>query len=48
MEVSSPRSTLRRWTEQLRNREDQLTVVLSLVIGVLVGLMVVAFILLTG
>ncbi len=48
MEVSAPRSTLRRWTEQLKNREDQLTVVLSLVIGVLVGLMVVAFILLTG
>jgi CIC family chloride channel protein len=48
MEVSTPRSTLRRWTEQLKNREDQLTVVLSLVIGVLVGLMVVAFILLTG
>jgi CIC family chloride channel protein len=48
MEVSTPRSTLRRWTEQLKSREDQLTVVLSLVIGVLVGLMVVAFILLTG
>jgi chloride channel protein, CIC family len=48
MEVSTPRSTLHRWTEQLKNREDQLTVVLSLVIGVLVGLMVVAFILLTG
>ena len=48
MELSSPRSTLRRWTEQLRNREDHLTVVLSLLIGVLVGLVVVAFILLTG
>lgn len=48
MEISSPRSTLRRWTEQLKNREDQLTVVLSLLIGVLVGLVVVAFILLTG
>jgi CIC family chloride channel protein len=48
MVVPSPRSTLRRWTEQLRNREDQLTVVLSLLIGVLVGLVVVAFILLTG
>ena len=46
--VPSPRSILRRWTEQLRNREDQLTVVLSLLIGVLVGLVVVAFILLTG
>jgi CIC family chloride channel protein len=48
MEVPSPRATLRRWTEQLKNREDQLTVVLSLLIGVLVGLVVVAFILLTG
>jgi chloride channel protein, CIC family len=48
MVVSSPRSALRRWTEQLKNREDQLTVVLSLIIGVLVGLVVVAFILLTG
>jgi CIC family chloride channel protein len=48
MELSSPRSALRRWTEQLRNREDHLTVVLSLLIGVLVGLVVVAFILLTG
>src|ERR1700685_2877395 len=45
---SSPRWTLRGWAEQLKNREDQRTVVLSLVIGVLVGLMVVAFILLTG
>src|SRR5580693_4070883 len=48
MELLSPRSTLRRWTEQLKNREDHLTVVLSLLIGVLVGLVVVAFILLTG
>jgi chloride channel protein, CIC family len=48
MEVPLPRSALRRWSEQLKNREDQLTVVLSLVIGVLVGLVVVAFILLTG
>jgi CIC family chloride channel protein len=48
MEVTAPRSTIRQWTEQLKNREDQLTVVLSLVIGVLVGLTVVAFILLTG
>ena len=48
MAASSPRWTFRRWTEQLKNREDQLTVVLSLIIGVLVGLVVVAFILLTG
>src|SRR5579863_8386396 len=35
------------WTG-FRNREDQLMIVLSLVIGVVVGLVVVAFILLTG
>ena len=34
--------------DRLRQREDQLTLVLSLVIGALVGLVVVAFILLTG
>ncbi len=48
MALPSPRWTLRRWAERVRNREDQLTVVLSLIIGVLVGLVVVAFILLTG
>lgn len=37
-----------RSLERLRQREDQLTLVLSLVIGALVGLVVVAFILLTG
>jgi len=42
------RATLRRWAESLRSREDQLTILLSLLIGVLVGLVVVAFILLTG
>ncbi len=39
---------LRRSLENLRQREDQLSLVLSLVIGALVGLVVVAFILLTG
>ncbi len=39
---------LRRSLESLRQREDQLSLVLSLVIGALVGLVVVAFILLTG
>jgi len=34
--------------ERLRQREDQLTLVLSVVIGALVSLVVVAFILLTG
>jgi CIC family chloride channel protein len=38
---------LLNWTG-FRNREDQLSVVLSIVIGVIVGLTVVAFILLTG
>jgi CIC family chloride channel protein len=37
-----------RRVENLRRREDQLALVLSLVIGALVGLVVVAFILLTG
>src|SRR3954471_4938168 len=39
---------LSRSLERLRQREDQLTLVLSLLIGALVGLVVVAFILLTG
>jgi CIC family chloride channel protein len=37
-----------RRVEDLRRREDQLALVLSLLIGALVGLVVVAFILLTG
>ena len=37
-----------RTIERLRQREDQLALVLSLVIGAVVGLVVVAFILLTG
>lgn len=36
------------WLDQLRQRENQLALLLSLVIGALVGLVVVAFILLTG
>jgi chloride channel protein, CIC family len=36
------------WLDQLRRRESQLALVLSLIIGALVGLVVVAFILLTG
>jgi CIC family chloride channel protein len=39
---------LSRSLERLRQSEDQLSLVLSLVIGALVGLVVVAFILLTG
>ncbi len=43
----SLRAKLWNWTG-FRNREDQLLILLSLVIGVIVGLTVVAFILLTG
>src|SRR3954470_18252653 len=39
---------LRRAVEDLRKKEDRLALALSLVIGALVGLVVVAFILLTG
>jgi CIC family chloride channel protein len=41
------RSRLWNWTG-FRNREDQLVLALSVVIGILVGLTIVAFILLTG
>jgi chloride channel protein, CIC family len=41
------RAKLRSWTG-FHKREDQLLIILSLVIGVIVGLTVVAFILLTG
>ena len=43
----SLRGKLWNWTG-FRNREDQITILLSLIIGVIVGLTVVAFILLTG
>src|SRR5581483_4286113 len=43
----SLRGKLWNWTG-FRNREDQITILLSVVIGVIVGLTVVAFILLTG
>jgi CIC family chloride channel protein len=39
---------LRDWLDELRRSENQLTILLSVVIGALVGLVVVAFILLTG
>ena len=51
MEDNSPQRWIARLgsrLESLRQREDQLLLVLSLVIGALVGLVVVAFILLTG
>ena len=43
----SSRAKLLNWTG-FRNREDQISIILSIVIGVVVGLTVVAFILLTG
>jgi len=45
---SPARSKLTRWIDELRQSETQLEFVLSLVVGALVGLVVVAFILLTG
>src|SRR5687768_18584106 len=39
---------VRRAVEDLRRKEDRLSLLLSLVIGALVGLVVAAFILLTG
>jgi len=49
--MSSPRtlsSKLNAWIDELRQSENQLTLVLSLVVGVLVGLVTVGFILVTG
>ncbi len=42
------RSKFHKWVEQLRRSDNQMSLLLSLVIGALVGLVVVAFILLTG
>jgi len=41
-------SKLRIWSDEFRQSENQLTLFLSLVVGVLVGLVTVAFILITG
>ena len=46
--ASNWKSKTLKWFDDLRQRENQLTFALSLVIGALVGLVVVAFILLTG
>jgi CIC family chloride channel protein len=43
-----PAAKVRRWLDELRHNENHLTLILSLLIGALVGLVVVAFILLTG
>src|SRR5229473_414876 len=45
---SSPAIKVRRWLDELRRKENHLTLILSLLIGALVGLVIVAFILLTG
>jgi len=45
---SFPALKVRRWLDELRHNETHLTLILSLLIGALVGLVVVAFILLTG
>lgn len=47
-DTSSLNLKLRAWLDELRRSENQLTLVLSIVIGALVGLVVVCFILLTG
>jgi CIC family chloride channel protein len=39
---------VRKWLEELRQSENQLVLVLSLVVGILVGLVTVGFILITG
>src|SRR3954447_5143817 len=44
----SARGKILGWLDELRQKESQLALVLSLVIGALVGLVVVAFMLLTG
>src|SRR5271166_2584593 len=41
-------SKLQKWIDQLRQSDNKMALILSLVIGALVGLVVVAFILLTG
>jgi CIC family chloride channel protein len=48
LSVLDGEARLDAWVKQFRKREDQVSIVLSFVIGALVGLVVVAFILLTG
>ena len=45
---TSTNSKLQKWIDQLRQSDNQMALILSLIIGALVGLVVVAFILLTG
>jgi CIC family chloride channel protein len=46
--IPAPPARLRKLIEDIRRKEDRLALLLSLIIGALVGLVVVAFILLTG
>jgi chloride channel protein, CIC family len=46
--IAALRLKLRLWAERFLDREDRVLILLSFVIGALVGLVVVAFILLTG
>ena len=48
MLAEEQRGKLTRWVDQFRTSEEQLSLLLSLTIGAVVGLVVVAFILLTG
>jgi hypothetical protein len=48
MTIGEIRDTIRKWTEAFEQREAWSTLLLSIVIGAMVGLVVVAFILLTG
>src|SRR5690242_7011333 len=41
-------SRFRRWVQDVRNRENQMTMVLAIAVGLLVGLVTVAFVLVTG
>lgn len=48
MPISEIVDSVRDWTRRLPDREDRISIILSFVIGALVGLTIVAFILLTG
>jgi CIC family chloride channel protein len=48
MSMEGQRGKVAKWVDQLRSSDEQLSLLLSLTIGAVVGLVVVAFILLTG
>src|SRR6185312_14989872 len=47
-ETRSVLSRIRRWIDEFRNHENQMSLVLAVGVGVLVGLVTVAFVLVTG